>query len=114
MFMFARAGIFQGAPERLDDEIIRRSREQMLQTLQGLPGFAGLHVLADRATGKTIAICLWEMEAALRAWERMRRPIVADHEATTGRAEQEGANYEVVFTSNSDRMLGEARLAAAH
>jgi heme-degrading monooxygenase HmoA len=71
--------------------------------VQRQPGFAGLHILADRQTGKTLAISFWETEAALRAWEQMRGPIVAEQEATTGRTEQEGGSYEVVFNSKTHR-----------
>ena len=72
--------------------------------LQRQPGFAGLHILADRQTGKTLAFSLWETEAALRAWEHMREPLVADQEAITGRTEQEGGSYEVVFSSEGHPM----------
>ena len=97
--MFARVGIFHGAPERVDDDETHRAREQMFSTLQRLSGFAGLYVLADRQTGKSIGISLWQTEAALQAWEQMRRPMVADRAAAAGHTEQEGAIYEVVFNS---------------
>ena len=102
--MFARVGIFHGAPEHLDDDAVRQAREQTLLLLQRQPGFAGLHILADRQTGKTLAFSLWETEAALRAWEHMREPLVADQEATTGRTEQESGSYEVVFSSGGHPM----------
>src|SRR5207244_7855892 len=101
--MFARVGIFQSTPERVDDDEARRAREQMLQTLQRLPGFAGLYVLGDRQTGKTIGISLWETEAALQAWEQMREDIVPNRAAAAGHTEQEGASYEVVFSSQAGR-----------
>ncbi len=67
--MVARVGIFNGAPDQLEDAI-RRGRKQTLPALQRLFGFAGLYVLAERQTGNTVGITLWETEAALRAWER--------------------------------------------
>ena len=76
----------------------------MLLRLQQQPGFAGQHILADRQTGETLAFSLWDTEATLRAWEQIRGPIVADHEATTGRTEQEGGSYEVVFSSDARLM----------
>jgi len=102
--MFVRVGIFHGAPEHLDDDAIRHAREQMLLRLQQQPGFAGQHILADRQTGKTLAFSLWDTEATLRGWEQIRGPIVADHAATTGRIEQEGGSYEVVFSSEARLM----------
>ena len=98
--MFARVGMFHGSPEHLD-AAIRRGLEQTLPALQRQSGFAGLYVLADRQTGKTLAFSLWETEAALRAWEQTRPPIVADQAAGTGRTEQEGASYEVVISPES-------------
>jgi heme-degrading monooxygenase HmoA len=97
--MFARIGTFHSAPEQVDDDVARHAREQMLSRLRQLPGFIGLHVFADRQTGNTIGLSLWETEAALQAWEHMRRPIVAEQIAGTGHTEQESANYELVFSS---------------
>ena len=111
--MFARVGIFQSTPERVDDDEARQAREQMLQTLQGLPGFAGLYVLGDRQTGKPIGISLWETEARLDAWEQMRGGIVRNQAAAAGHIEQEGARYEVVFNSQTDRTSRQALLGAS-
>jgi len=111
--MFARVGIFQSAPERVDDDEARQAREQMLQTLQRLPGFAGLYVLGDRQTGRTIGISLWETEAELDAWEQMRGSIVRNQAAAAGHIEQEGARYEVVFNSQTDRTSRQALLGAS-
>ena len=97
--MFARIGTFHSAPEQVDDDVARRAREQMLARLRQLPGFVGGYVFADRQTGTTIGLSLWETEAALQAWEHMRRPIVAEQIAGTGHTEQESANYELVFSS---------------
>ena len=112
--MYARVGVFHGAPEHLDDDAVRRSREQTLAVLRQRPGFAGLHILADRQTGKTLAFSFWETQAALQAWEQMRGPIVADQEATTGRSEQEGGSYEVVFSSDSHFMPSAPLTGTAH
>jgi heme-degrading monooxygenase HmoA len=106
--MFARIGTFSGPPERLDDDVTRQALEQMLRILQSIPGFAGLHVFADRQTGKTISFSLWETEAAAHAWEQMRGPIVAEQVRPTGRSEQESATYELVFSS-----MGDARFLAS-
>jgi heme-degrading monooxygenase HmoA len=100
--MFARIGTFFGPPERLDDDVTRQALEQMLRILQTTPGFAGLHVFADRQTGKSISFSLWETAAAAQAWEQMRGPIVAEQLRPTGRSEQESATYELLFSSSGD------------
>ena len=84
----------------------------MLQTLRGLPGCAGLYVLGDRQTGKTIGISLWETEAELDVWEQMRGDIVRNRAAAAGHTEQEGARYEVVFSSKTDQTSKNTLLGA--
>ena len=101
--MFGRIGIFSGPAGRVDDDVTRQAREQTLRILQSIPGFAGLQVFADRQTGKTISISLWETEAAAQAWEQMRGPIVAEQLRPTGHSEQESASYELVFSSTAER-----------
>jgi heme-degrading monooxygenase HmoA len=99
--MFARIGTFSGPAERVDDEATRRARQQMLQKLLTIPGFAGLYVFADRKTGKTIGISLWETEAAANDWEQMRTPLVAERAGPAGHTEQESATYELLFSSTA-------------
>lgn len=99
--MFARIGKFSGPAERVDDEVTQRARQQMLQKLLTIPGFAGLHVFADRKTGKTIGISLWETEAAANDWEQMRAPLVAERAGPAGHTEQESATYELAFSSTA-------------
>ena len=89
--MFARIGTFSGAPSGVDDEVTRRAKMETFRILQSIPGFAGVHVFADRHIGKTIAISLWETEAAARAWEQMRGPIVDEQLRPIGHREQESA-----------------------
>ena len=54
--MFARIGTFLA--RRVDDEVTRRAQMETFRILQSIPGFAGVHVFANRPTGKTIAISL--------------------------------------------------------
>ena len=107
--MFARIGTFHSAPEHVDDDVTRHAREQALSRLRELPGFIGLHVFADRQTGTTIGLSLWETEAALRAFEHMRRAIVAEQATGAGHTEQESVSYELVFSSG-DHFLPTAPL----
>ena len=112
--MFARIGTFHSAPEHVDDDVAQHAREQALSRLRQLPGFIGLHVFADRQTGNTIGPSLWETEAALRAWEQMRRPIIAEQAAGAGHTEQESANYELVFSSGDHFMPTAPLTGTAH
>ena len=73
--MYARVGVSMVHRSNLDDGMVRQSREQTLAVLRQRPGFAGLHILADRETGTTLAFSFWETEAALRAWSRCEDPL---------------------------------------
>lgn len=66
--LYARVSIIQGKPEQID-ETIRAVKEQIIPSAQQIRGFKGITNLADRKSGKTMAITLWESEEALRASE---------------------------------------------
>jgi len=81
--MHARVTIFKGSGERFD-EATANAREVILPALRELDGFAGALILADRPTGRSLAITLWETEDALRSSEeaanRMRVETAATYE----------------------------------
>lgn len=64
--MFARLSTFEGDPERVE-EFRRAAVEQVLPMLRRLDGFHGASVLADRRSGKVLAVTLWESEDAMDA-----------------------------------------------
>ena len=66
--MHARVTTLQMEPERID-EVAERLRTDDIPGFQQLDGFKGMTVLADRGSGKTIAISFWESEDAMRASE---------------------------------------------
>jgi heme-degrading monooxygenase HmoA len=66
--MYARVTTLEGPPDKIDDAT-RHVREQTLPQLQQMDGFEGFVTLADRQSGKQLAVALWESEEALRATE---------------------------------------------
>ncbi len=66
--MHARLSTFQGSPEGVEDSV-RNAREAVLPALQSVDGFRGLMVLVDRASGRQLALTLWDSEQALEAGE---------------------------------------------
>lgn len=80
--MFARVSIFKGSGEEFD-EASRNARETIAPALREIDGFAGLLVLADRSTGKSMSVTFWETEDALRSSEeaadRMRVETAAKY-----------------------------------
>ncbi len=74
--MWARVSTYDEPVDGIDEGIDYVNRE-IMPKLRQTAGFKGLYALADRSTGKTLSISLWESEDALRASEeaanRMRR-----------------------------------------
>ncbi|HEX6263009.1 MAG TPA: hypothetical protein VF097_09205 [Actinomycetota bacterium] len=79
--MLARVTVFKGSGENFD-EASRNARENVAPALRELDGFAGMLVLADRGTGRSMAITLWETEEALRSSERAAEEMRAKTAAT--------------------------------
>src|SRR5215211_7108155 len=93
--MYARVTTLEGPPDKIDDGT-RHIQEQTLPQLRQMDGFEGFVTLADRHSGKQLAVALWESEEALRATEE------AVSSQRSGVAEAAGATvagverYEVV------------------
>ena len=94
--MHARMTRIEGSPERID-EAARRFEETIVPLLQGLDGYRGGVVLADRTTGTNIAISYWESEDAMRASEEaVRQPRTDAATAAKARSETIVEFFEVV------------------
>ena len=66
--MFARVTIWEARPDRLDN-MAHEIEEHALPALRRQDGFAGVLVLAERGSGKVLAVTLWESEQAMDATE---------------------------------------------
>jgi heme-degrading monooxygenase HmoA len=66
--MWARVSTYQGPPENIDEDL-RYSKEALLPQARKLAGFGGVYALADRETGRTMSITLWDSEADMWASE---------------------------------------------
>ena len=64
--MYARVNTILGSADKVEDGI-RQFRETTIPAAKGMKGFKGAYFLADRKSGKVLAITLWETEADLRA-----------------------------------------------
>jgi heme-degrading monooxygenase HmoA len=94
--MFARVSTFEGAPEQVD-EMTRYADEQVLPALRGMDGFAGAFGLADRGSGKVVAVILWETEEAMRASEEAANRLRGETAETVGEQVAGVERYEVTF-----------------
>jgi heme-degrading monooxygenase HmoA len=66
--VFARITTYEGRSERLD-EFRQAMIEHVMPALRRLPGFQGIFFLADRQSGKLLAVALWETEESMNASE---------------------------------------------
>ena len=64
--MFARVTTIQAPPDRFD-EGVRLIQERVIPAARQMSGFKGGYWMANRQTGKAVAVALWESEEARRA-----------------------------------------------
>jgi len=103
MGMLARVTIFKGSGESFD-EAATNARENVAPALRELDGFAGLLVLANRPTGRSMAVTLWETEGALRSSREAATQVREETAATS--------DEEIISVDEYDMVIderGEAR-----
>ena len=94
--MFARVSEFEARPEQLD-EMKREGVEHVLPALRIQEGFGGGLVLADRRSGKVLAVALWESEQAMDATEEAAHWLRAFGAESAGGMLKGVKRYEVFF-----------------
>ncbi len=95
--MFARVSEFEARPEQLD-EMARKGVEHVLPALKMQNGFSGGLVLADRSSGKVLAVTFWESEQAMDITEEASYWLRAfSAEAASGMV-RDVERYEVFFS----------------
>ena len=93
--MFARVSTIQASADRVD-EAARLIQEQVIPAVRQLPGYKGGYWLADRQTGKALAVALWEDEETLRASEAAVAQSRSQSTQALGAAIQSVEVYEVI------------------
>ena len=93
--MFARVTTVQGPVDRLD-EGARMIQERVIPAARQQRGFRGGYWLADRQTGKVIAVVLWEDEEAVRASEAAMEQSRSQVTQAVGATTQSVEVYEVI------------------
>jgi heme-degrading monooxygenase HmoA len=91
--MYARSNTVRGDPQAIDDGIADVQNEVM-PLVQGLDGFIGLSMLADRESGRCIVTTAWRDEEAMHASEE----AVRESRARAGRifgGKPEVAEWEI-------------------
>ena len=72
--MYARSTTIVAQPSSIDAGITHVS-DEVMPALQGLEGYAGLSLLADRSSGRCIATTAWQSSEAMRASVESVLPI---------------------------------------
>ncbi len=94
--MYARVTTFEGAAAGID-EGTRQAREQILPAVRQMAGFKGMYLLADRSSGKALAVTLWESEEAIRASEEAANQLRQQSATSMGEEIRAVDRYEVIF-----------------
>jgi heme-degrading monooxygenase HmoA len=92
--MFARVSRFQETPEGVAESITRTT--DVVEKAGAMAGFKGILYLADRSSGRTMAVTLWDTEEAMRASEEAADRIRADEAQAAGGSIVAVERYEVV------------------
>jgi heme-degrading monooxygenase HmoA len=104
--MFARVSTYEGRPEQLD-EMHHEGIEHVLPALEMQDGFSGGLVLADRESGKVLAVTLWENEQAMDATEDASQWLRIFSAQSSGGTISSVQRYEVFFSSIQEAQLSE-------
>ena len=91
--MFARVSTFQETAGSIDDSVGRTS--EVIAKAESLSGFKGLYYLINRSSGQSVAITLWDSEAAMQQSEEAANQLRNDEAAATGGEILSVERYEV-------------------
>jgi len=96
--MFARVSMYEGRPERVD-EMHHEGVEHVLPALEMQDGYSGGLVLADRESGKVLAVTMWESEQAMDATEDASHWLRIFSAESGGGTISSVQRYEVLFSA---------------
>ncbi|PWU22209.1 MAG: hypothetical protein C5B48_10420 [Candidatus Rokuibacteriota bacterium] len=91
----ARVSLLQGDPERID-EALRKAQDDVLPRARQLDGWNGIVYLADRETGKTRILTLWESAQARQASEEAATQLRKDAAEAGGETVTGVERFDVV------------------
>lgn len=92
--MYARTTTIQADRSKVEDGIAH-VRNQVFPAVTAMDGCAGMSLLVDRESGRSIATTSWESEAAMQASAEQVKPLRTDAEETLGATSSEVATWEV-------------------
>ena len=96
--MYARISTVQGDPSKIDDAVAVIN-DKIIPTLKGLNGFTAVNFMADRSTGKLVAVAFWQDEAALQGSADAIGPMRNQVADVVGGKVEDVETYELVAQS---------------
>lgn len=94
--MFARISTFEGPPEQTA-EGIRMARRQFLPAARLQEGFRGMYLMLDAASGRSLAITMWDTQEDMARSEEAVRRARAESAESSGETLVSVERYEVAF-----------------
>ncbi|MBW3663332.1 MAG: hypothetical protein KY469_09560 [Actinobacteria bacterium] len=94
--MWARVSLYSGSPDSLDADL-DYTRENIMPKVRELAGFQGIYAFADRDTGTTMSITLWDSEEDLRASDEAANQLRSDSTQHAGGSVVSVERYEVAY-----------------
>jgi hypothetical protein len=98
MAMQARISTIEGDAGKIDDAA-KIINEKIIPALKGLKGFTAINFLADRSTGKVLAVAFYADEAALEASVEAVGPMRTEVAEAMGGKVVGVESYELVAQS---------------
>lgn len=92
--MYARTTTIQADRSKVEDGIAH-VRDKVFPAVTAMDGCAGMSLLVDRESGRSIATTSWESEDAMRASAEQVKPLRTDAEQTLGATSSEVGTWEV-------------------
>jgi heme-degrading monooxygenase HmoA len=103
--MHARSATVHGDPQAIDAGVAFL-RDTVMPTLEKTDGCIGMSMLADRETGRCIALTAWKTEEAMRAAAEQLRPARSTFAVTLGAESPEVQEWEIALV-HRDRPAGD-------
>ena len=96
--MYARISTMEGDPSKIDDAVAVLN-DKVIPTLKGVEGFTAVNFLADRSTGKLVAVGFWQDQAALEGSTEVVDPMRDEVAGVIGGKVVSVESYELVAQS---------------
>lgn len=93
--LFARMSTFQGPADGID-LAAKQAQESIIPAARQMTGFRGILMLADRDSGKSIAVTLWESEATMRDSEEAANKMRSEASEAGGEEVVSVERFEVL------------------